>query len=274
MLIILVEKKSRFIDLRLGPTLVLLAKPRMFNFLLHRAYNEPMSKPIFLSANWRHLCLLNYEIDPEILQPHLPHGTELDFFKGRTFVSLVAFMFYRTKAFGIVPAFFHQTFEEINLRFYVTRKEEGQIKRGVVFIKEIVPKPILAFVARTFYSENYVSMVTSHKISTGISYEYSWGENHLKVTSSNTKIEASADSLERWITEHYWGYTKVGSQKTFEYEVKHPIWNLYEVRDYTLSGDMGALYGQEFAPAFLSPPSSIFIADGSEITVHMPRLIR
>lgn len=237
-------------------------------------YNCSMSKPVFLSADWRHLCLLNYQIDPKILTPHLPYGTELDFLDGKTYVSLVAFMFYRTKALGFIPAFFHQTFEEINLRFYVIRKNGDDIRRGVVFIKEIVPKPLLAYIARTFYGENYVAMMTTNRIAEGNSYEYTWGENHLSVVSTNGKLAAAPDSPERWITEHYWGYTKITPKKTYEYQVKHPVWNLYGVCDHSLSGNIGDLYGQEFSSVFSSSPSSVFIADGSEVTVHMPTVIQ
>ena len=34
---------------------------------------------------------------------------------------------------------------ERTIRFYVTRKDGAELKRGVVFIKEIVPKPLLAW---------------------------------------------------------------------------------------------------------------------------------
>ncbi|MES2962819.1 MAG: DUF2071 domain-containing protein [Bdellovibrionota bacterium] len=234
-----------------------------------------MSKPVFLSADWRHLCLLNYEIDPEILKPHLPFGTELDFVNGKTYVSLVAFMFYRTKLFGQVPALFHSTFEEVNLRFYVVRRDGGTIKRGVVFVKEIVPKPFLAYVARRFYNENYVAMPMSNRIDEGRSYEYEWGEHRLKVAARAAQIEARAASPERWITEHYWGYTKLSEASTYEYEVKHPVWNLYGVEKFELdSSKLHELYGVEFASAFKAAPSSVFVADGSPVTVHFPTLIR
>lgn len=233
-----------------------------------------MSRPIFLSADWRHLCLLNYEIDPSILLPHLPYGVELDFLNEKTYVSLVAFMFYKTKAFGMIPAFFHRDFEEINLRFYVTRKEGSEIKRGVVFIKEIVPSPLLAFVARHFYYENYVAMPTSHQIQQGKTYEYQFGDNRLLVESNTKLMKVPPESPERWITEHYWGYAKINESKTYEYEVKHPVWNLYEVTHYKLDANIGKLYGQEFASTFSRPPSSVFLADGSDITVHYPLVIK
>src|SRR6185437_9406737 len=170
--------------------------------------NARVSKPVFLSAAWRHLSLLNFEVDPAVLMPYVPFGTELDFHEGKTYVSLVAFIFYRTKALGIAPALFHDTFEEVNLRFYVIRKEADQVKRGVVFIKEIVPKPLLAWVARRFYRENYVSMPMASFIEEGRTYEYQWGSNRLKINAQGTPLQAMEGSHERWITEHYWGYTK------------------------------------------------------------------
>jgi hypothetical protein len=102
----------------------------------------------FLTAEWRKLALANYVIDPKILEKYVPKGTELDIWEGKCFVSLVGFRFLNTKVKGIkVP--FHVNFDEVNLRFYVKYLDGNEWKRGVVFIKEIVPKPILSFVART-----------------------------------------------------------------------------------------------------------------------------
>lgn len=226
-----------------------------------------------MGARWRDLALLNYEVSPEILLPHLPAGTELDFFQGKTYFSIVAFLFEETTLFGFIPALFHRNFEEVNLRFYVIRKEKGEIKRGVVFVKEIVPKPFLAWTARTFYNENYVAMPMSHNIQRGGLYHYSWANNFLKLKTSNELLETQANSTERWITEHYWGYTRISNQKTYEYEVKHPLWNLYPVKDVEVEIDVPQLYGKEFGPAFAAGPSSSFLADGSKVTVHFPKLL-
>jgi uncharacterized protein YqjF (DUF2071 family) len=232
-----------------------------------------MSRPVFLGADWKHLALLNYRIDPSILLPFLPAKTELDFYQGHTYVSLVAFLFHRTTLSTWVPAFFHRDFEEVNLRFYVTRKDSTGIKRGVVFIKEIVPKPFLAWTARKFYHENYVSMPMSSNIQEGQFYEYTWGTHSLKLRTDNRPFQAAGDSLERWITEHYWGYTQVTDSKTYEYKVKHPVWNLFEVQSYELTLNSHSLYGVEFTKIFNSKPHSQFLADGSPVTVHWPRLI-
>lgn len=120
-----------------------------------------LARPVFLAARWHHLVLVNYAIDPDLLTPFLPAGVELDRHDGQCFASLVAFCFEKTSAFGWIPALGHRDFEEVNLRFYVVRHEpSGEIRRGVVFINEIVPKPLLAWTARTFYSEPYVYMPT------------------------------------------------------------------------------------------------------------------
>ncbi len=102
----------------------------------------------FLKAEWRKLVMANYAVDPALLMNYLPNKTELDFWNGTCYVSLVGFMFQNTKVMGIkIP--FHVDFEEVNLRFYVRYKDAGEWKRGVVFIKEIVPKPMLKIVANT-----------------------------------------------------------------------------------------------------------------------------
>ena len=92
--------------------------------------------------------MLNYEIDPRLLTNHLPSGTVLDSFLGKTYISLVGFRFCHTKLFGAIAVPFHSDFEEVNLRFYVRGQEGPEAKRGVVFITEIVPKRVVAGVAR------------------------------------------------------------------------------------------------------------------------------
>lgn len=86
----------------------------------------------FLAARWQDLIMANYEVDPELLASRVPPGTELDLNGGRCFVSLVGFMFLGTRVMG-VPVPFHINFEEVNLRFYVTRETRDEIRRGICF---------------------------------------------------------------------------------------------------------------------------------------------
>jgi uncharacterized protein YqjF (DUF2071 family) len=115
----------------------------------------------FLKAEWRNLIMANYEIEPEILKPYLPKGVELDFYQGKCYVSLVGFLFKDTSLFN-VPIPFWGSFEEVNLRFYVLRKVDGEIRRGVVFINETVPNKIVAYIANKLYKEHYTAIPTKY----------------------------------------------------------------------------------------------------------------
>src|ERR1700738_2719738 len=111
----------------------------------------------FLTAEWRYLLMLNYEVEPAVVQPFVPAGTALDFFNGRTYLSVVGFRFERARVLGMALPW-HQNFEEVKLRLCVRRIVDGAERRGVVFIKEIVPRRFIAWTARTFYNESYVAL--------------------------------------------------------------------------------------------------------------------
>src|SRR6267154_5516135 len=134
-----------------------------------------MLKP-FLTANWRYLAMLNFAVDPKILAPHVPAGTELDFHNDKTYLSVVGFLFYHTIVCGL-PIPRHRNFEEVNLRFYVRKKSADTWRRGVVFIRELVPKIAIAVTARVFYGEPYVAVPMKHDIEhvdLRLKVEYSW----------------------------------------------------------------------------------------------------
>ncbi|QHL86578.1 DUF2071 domain-containing protein [Nibribacter ruber] len=228
----------------------------------------------FLQAEWRKLILANYEIDPAILVKYLPAGTELDFWKGTCFVSLVGFMFQDTKLKGL-PIPFHTDFEEVNLRFYVKRLENGIYKRGVVFIKEIVPKPALSLVANVIYGEPYVTARMKHSWvhkEVALEVEYQWKKNvwhSLKVAAASNCIPITEYSEAEFITEHYWGYTKRTQKKTSVYEVTHPRWDMYPVSDYSIQVDFQLNYGADFGFLSTATPTSVFLAEGSPIIVKV-----
>jgi uncharacterized protein len=229
---------------------------------------------VFLTAEWVNLMMLNYAIDPDMLSRFAPPGTELDAFDGRTYVSLIGFEFNRTRLAGIaIP--FHSSFEEVNLRFYVRRGTESGFRRGVVFIRELVPRRAVAAVARLAFGENYACVPMSHAVSAGsdgrVAAAYSWGSGAERCT---MRLEAAATgflpaegSLGQFITEHYWGYAAQRDRGCLEYEVQHPRWNVREARSASFSGDAAHHYGTELARVLAGPPDSAFLADGSTVTV-------
>ena len=235
---------------------------------------------VFLSAEWRDLAMLNYEVDPRLLTSYVPHGTELDSFGGKTFVSLVGFRFLQTKLFGVISIPFHSNFDEVNLRFYVRRQEGANLRRGVVFIREIVPRRAIADVARLIYGENYTRHPMRHSINrdgAGIAAEYEWQFErrwcHLFAHASGIPGTPLEGSFEQFITEHYWGYSRKRDETCVEYHVSHVPWQVWSAASAGFKGDGDALYGSAFGSVLGRKPDSAFIADGSAVQVFMARRI-
>ncbi|MDM7920892.1 MAG: DUF2071 domain-containing protein [Pyrinomonadaceae bacterium] len=229
----------------------------------------------FLTAQWRDLIMANYEVPPDVLASRVPAGTELDLHDGRCFVSLVGFMFLDTRVLDfLVP--FHVNFEEVNLRFYVRRETGDEIRRGVVFVKEIVPRGAIAWVARTLYGEPYERWNMSH-FRDALHVRYSWERggvtNSLSVESGLNLGVPAEGSHEEFIIEHYWGYTKRGGGRTDEYKVEHPKWELFRAENSNIDVDFGTVYGEEFAFLNDQQPYSVVLAQGSEIGVYKGKSI-
>ena len=231
----------------------------------------------FLSARWENLIMSNYEVAPDVLLRYLPKGVELDFHNNKTYVSLVGFMFRKTSLFKI-PIPFLGTFEEINLRFYVKRVEGDTIKRGVVFVNETVPYKPVAWLANKLYKEHYIAIPTKNTtegthVSKNVRYEWKINNNwnHLAVHASLEKEDMLPGSIEEFIFEHYYGYTKIYSQVSQEYRVNHPRWQVNSVLDYSIDCDFEAMYGNHFSFLQNQQPASVIIAEGSPVTVNWKR---
>jgi len=238
----------------------------------------------FLNAQWKNLIMANYEVNPAVLEKYLPYKTELDTWNGRHYVSLVGFMFLDTKVLGIkIP--FHVNFEEVNLRFYVRYKDETnpnkpEWKRGAVFIKEIVPKPAITLVANVLYGEHYATMPmknelvqTSDKLTVSYGWKFRNKWNHLKVSAGAALQDIAEGSEAEFITEHYWGYTKLKNKQTSQYQVAHPRWQVYPVQSYEVNCDFKGLYGDDFEMLKSQTPTSVLMAQGSEIEVKQGKKI-
>jgi uncharacterized protein YqjF (DUF2071 family) len=232
----------------------------------------------FLQAEWRKLAMANYSVDISRLKQYLPFKTEPDLWNGICYVSLIGFLFKNTKVKGFrIP--FHINFEEVNLRFYVRHYDNGGWKRGVVFIKEIVPKPALTFVANTIYKEKYETMPMSHSWTTSndmLTAEYKWKKkrwNSLTINADKIPRPIAIGSEEEFITEHYWGYTKITDSKTSEYGVEHPRWEVYPMKNYLIDVDFEDIYGHDFSFLKTETPKSVFLAEGSLIKVKDGRAI-
>ena len=222
--------------------------------------------------------MLNYVVDPRLLAPLVPVETEIDFESGETFLSVVGFLFLNTRLLGF-PIPLHRDFEEVNLRFYVRKKTGDTWRRGVVFIRELVPRPAIALVARAFYGENYIALPMKHQIEhldERLKVEYSWRRDRkwesLKMTAAGRPDVIPVGSHAEFITEHYWGYTAL-RDRCSEYRVEHPRWKIWNANSFEFDADVTTLYGEQFAEPLNQTPRSAFIAEGSPIIVQKRQIL-
>jgi uncharacterized protein YqjF (DUF2071 family) len=233
----------------------------------------------FLTAKWKDLVVLNYEVPREVLVPHVPKGTEVDLFEGKALVSVVAFRFEDTRLFGAIPTPPSPDFEEVNLRFYVRRVEGSSRKRGVCFVREVVPSRLVAWTARTLYEEPYERHAMGHTFAPldserperGGTFTYTWrsdeGAHRVGATTTGELHSLAKGSLDEFILEHYWGYTARSDGTTSEYEVTHPPWRVWSVASWDTDDKVGAFYGGSWA-TLLAVPCSAVVAEGSPVAVY------
>jgi uncharacterized protein len=242
----------------------------------HRpAIDKELKRAPFLTAQWRNLAVLNFDVDPAVLAPLVPAGTELDFWNGRTFLSLLGFQFRDTRVLG-VPIPFHRNFDEVNLRYYVRRKTADGWCRCVVFIRELAPRRAVAWTARVLFGENYVCVPIRHHVELPngdpralrqIAYHWRLAgrEYELSLAIGGDGRPADEGSLDEFIIEHYWGCSGGPGRRTIEYRVEHPRWSLWPAGNARFEGDAARLYGERFAASLSAPPASAFLADGSAV---------
>lgn len=244
-------------------------------------------KRVFLAARWQALAMINFAIEPELLEPLVPRGTTLDLFGGVAYVSVVGFLFRDTRLLGLpIPGHIH--FEEVNLRFYVQRTVGREVRRGVCFVKELVPKWAIATVARWSYNEPYQALPMRHEVDLAAiiaadqsavnhAVSYGWkttaGWNGLQICTTGPRRPIEEGTLAEFIAEHYWGYCRQRDGGTVEYEVEHPRWNAWPAESRGWQGDVPAFYGEPWAAALRRSPSSAFLADGSAVKVFRPTRI-
>jgi uncharacterized protein len=239
-----------------------------------------VNRTAFLTAKWRYLVMLNYEVSPALLEPLVPAGVTLDLWEGSALVSVVGFRFLDTRVLG-VPVPWHRDFEEVNLRFYVRHvTADGEMRRGVTFVRELVPRRAIALVARLAYNEPYRAVpmrsdaptdVMEHPGRIGYEWHTGAGWQRMGATTIGQPAAVNPASEAEFVTEHYWGYTRQRDGGTVEYSVTHPPWRVWTTEAPALTADVAGLYGHRFVGPLAVAPRSAFIAEGSAVVVHRPR---
>ena len=232
---------------------------------------QEQSRP-FLTARWQNLVMLTYAVDPRALIDRVPPGTTLDSYHGKTLVSLIGFQFLDTKVLG-APVPFHQDFEEVNLRFYVKRNVDDTVRHGVVFLCEIVPRPVVGGMARLLYREPYIIAPMRSVVADGPTpdAEYNWHVrnrwHYLAARADQGGAPPAAGSIEEFVTVRHWGYNGEAGKDTLEYKVDHPAWRVWKAKDVRVDVDAEGICGADVARQLTNPISTL-VADGSSVTIH------
>lgn len=253
-----------------------------------------LSERPLLTAQWRDVLLLNFVVPPDLVERTAPTGTEPDLFEGQAYVSIVGFRFKKVRLCGLpVPG--HTCFSEINLRYYVRRIVAGQLRRGVVFVREIVPRGAVTFLANWWFHENYVTRpmrcqnrLAGREPAAGDELAYGWQSAQASAGSRPRDFGAPRwnrlaarlvaapqlpphGSLDEFIIEHYWGYTCGRDGRTQEYRVQHPPWRTAPVEHVVWDCDAMGSYGPPWAEHLSARPASAMCAAGSAVEVFRSR---
>jgi len=229
----------------------------------------------FLTARWSHLILAQYAVPRALLEPHLPAGVEFDERDGCVWASVVAFDFLDTRVLGVPwPGF--RNFPEVNLRFYVRAGE----RRGVCFVRELVPQRFVCAMARAIYNEPYsparmASRVERRDGTIAVRHDIARGNAKatIAVEADDAPFVPAAESAERFFKEHQWGFGRTRGGKTLVYEVRHPEWEVYPVRSHDVRLDWAGLYGAKWSAMENAKPASVILARGSAVEVFGARAL-
>lgn len=198
-------------------------------------------------------------------------GTRLDSWNGKTFLSLESFQFRNTKFLGrSVP--FHEHFEQVNLRFYVT---DTNSRAAVVYIKEISPKRLVCWMANSIFQENYehLKMHSVHLAAIpgrSQTVEYYWKTkeswNSIHAECEGDQKLPSSGSLEEFLLNRNLTVTALPEGGSAFFQMEHSAWKFWKAEAKILI-DAEASFGLQFRDTLEGPCHSAFISDGSFVRV-------
>ena len=237
-----------------------------------------------ITARWRDIAILSWPIDENRLAPFLPTGLSLDCWDGRAYISLVCLRMENVRFMGL-PAL-PRRFAEVNVRFYVRPADPRDDRSGVVFLKQMVSNPCVAFAGRRLFREPMLAASVSHDskrpgpddepVARRVRYRWRNRDRNggLRMTGRAETYYAEPRSLDEFLTARHWGYNRQSGSAARAYRVSRDQWPLASVIEHELEFDADAICGSEFGDVFANPPASALLALGSDARVHWPAKLR
>lgn len=201
-----------------------LTTTEILNHVTHRIWKNPKRKWNFYQE-WNNAIFLHWEIEKELLQDLIPDCLEIDTFKDKAWISLVAFSMENIRP-RYIPAFPPiSNFIEINLRTYVTKDN----KPGVYFLNIEAEKWFSAYLSKKISGLPYEKSEITHDLNERkLRANFKQRNFNLEIDYQIGSTVLEKTELDIFLTERYCLYLDV-NDKIYRNEIQHLPWEINEL---------------------------------------------
>ena len=243
-----------------------------------------MPSPAVIAARWRDIAILSWPVGDDSLAPSLPDGLTLDRWQGQPYISLVCLTMENLRILQL--PIWPRRFSEVNLRFYVRLADPNDDRQGVVFLRQLVSNPLVAFAGQRLFREPMLNSAVSRQIANTDPSDghrqhrlhYRWlngnRQEGLRLTAAGDACLAEPGSLDEFLTTRHWGFNIQSKGRVRTYRIAREPWSLVPVIEHELNCDVGTLCGGEISDYVAGPPASALLATGSDTRIHWPTKLR
>lgn len=193
------------------------------NMLLQHTQHRPFPLPKgewMYYQEWNDALFLHWEVPYSALRKLVPAEFTIDTFKGKAYISLVAFTMQKIRLRYLPAVKAISDFDEINIRTYVTH----QNKPGVYFLNIEAGKLLSAKVAKVISGLPYEKSTMFRKPGTYLSTHPA--KNFIfESTYKIGNIKSPKTTLDHWLTERYCLYLQQKNQ-AYRYDIHHLEWEI------------------------------------------------
>lgn len=219
-------------------------------------------RPTLMTQSWRHITFLHWRVDPDVVRPLLPLGTEPDVFDGAAHVGLVAFRvtWVRMGTGPLLP--FGNSFDEINVRTYAV---DGLGRRSVVFLSLDVSAPLAVLAARLgLRLPFFLAELSVDTRGNTVTYRCRrrWPGRDAPRSATSVRVGSvlrEPTELDRFLTAR-WGMHFSWCGHTVHLGNTHPSWSLHRAELLELTDELVAAAG---LPVLGTAPVSVRYASGT-----------
>ncbi len=234
----------------------------------HRPWPVPTGRWTWRQS-WCDLLFAHWPVPADALRPLVPHQLSIQEFDGTSWVGIVPFRMQGVMRRPLPDIPWVSAFPECNLRLYV----EHDGRPGVWFLSLDATNALAVWAARRFYHLPYYRARMSiqdlpestqfHSIRVskprGIEFSASYRP-------TSPAYEATAGTLEQWLTERYCLYAQAPEGRLLRTEVHHHPWPLQHAEAEIDRNDLLVPHGLSVS----GPPALLHFARRLDVVVWSP----